>query len=166
MPNVNPLRAGIVRGEQPAFEMGCEASQVFAAWSGRFVKRGSNGYAQVAGDGDTELVGWMEADPGTVSSTAATAYATKYPVHSSLSEQFMLPLRYDNATYTQNYAETLIGKTCDLVIVSNVQYANLTTSTEDTIIIVGGKAASSATANDGYVIVKLNPVKMGATGVA
>lgn len=161
--NKKELLATVIRGNAPSFEMGCEASQVFTAWGGKFVKIGATGYADLADDGDTELVGWMDAPAKT---TSATANAEKFPVYSDLSSIFQIPLRYDAATYSVNYADTLIGKTCDLIVVAGVQYANLTTSTEDVIVVVGGLAASSSSANDGYILCKLNPAKMGATGVA
>ena len=157
------LKAMRIRGNSVGSPVGMGASEVITAWSGKFVKNDGSGRAEIAGDGDTELIGWVELPAQTCSSTEG---ATKGILYNSVEDVFRLPLAYDGSTYTVNFSTSLLFKTCDLVTVSNVQKANLTTSAEDTIVIVGGKAATSTTSNDGYVDVKLNPNKLFVTGVA
>jgi hypothetical protein len=161
--NAMELKAMRVRGNSVGSPVGMGASEVISAWSGKFVKNDGSGRAEIAGDGDTELMGWVELPAQTCSSTES---GTKGILYNSFEDVFRIPIAYDDSTYTVNYSESLMGETCDLVVVSDVQMANLTTSAEDTIVIVGGKAATSTTVADGYVDVKLNPNKMFATGVA
>lgn len=160
--NKNDLKAMKIKGPGVGIPCSMGASEVITAWSGKFVKNDGSGRMEIAGDGNAELAGWVELPAQTCSSTEG---ATKGVLYNNPCDVFRLPLRYDNSTYDRNYSDALFGETCDLVVISNVQYANLSTSTEDVIIIVGGQAASSATANDGYVDVMLNPNKMFVTGV-
>ena len=157
------LKAERIRGNSVGSPIGWGASEVVGAWSGKFVKKDASGRAEIAGDGDTQLIGWVESGAGTKSSTEGADTGVLY---NSTEDVFRIPLAYDGSTYTVNYSGAILWETCDLVVVSNVQYANPTTSAEDTVVIVGGKAATSATANDGYLDVKLNPNKMHTAGVA
>jgi hypothetical protein len=133
------------------------ASEVVKAASGRFVKNDGSGRAEIAGDGHTDLLGWAELGEQTCSSTEGGTLCT---LIRDTNCRFRLPLAYDGATYTANYSAAVKGKSYDLVVVSNVQYVNLTTQSEKTVTVVGGLAASSATANDGYVEVVLSPSKL------
>ena len=157
------LKAERIRGNSVGSSVGMGASEVINNWSGKFVKKDASGRAEIAGDGDTQLIGWVEIDAKTTSSTEGADTAILY---NSTEDVFRIPLAYDGSTYTVNYSGAVLWETCDLVVISNVQKANLTTSAEDTIVIVGGKAATSTTSNDGYVDVKLNPNKMHTAGVA
>lgn len=143
--------------------VGMGASEVVKARSGRFAVNDGSGRAEIADDGDSEIIGWVEVGEQTCSSTEG---ATKATLIRDLDLVFRIPLAYDASTYTVNYASTLLWKTCDLKVVSTYQKANLTTADDDVLIVVGGKAATSSTADDGYVDVMMNPAKFGATGVA
>jgi len=159
------VRYGIIKPSNPVggVPIGMGASEVIKAKSGRFVKSDGSGRAEIAGDGDTELIGFVELAEQTCSSTEG---GTKATLFSDLNMVIRIPLAYDGSTYTVNYSASLLNKTCDLADISNIQKANLTDSDEDTLVVVGGQAATSTTADDGYVDVMLNPNKMRATGVA
>ena len=154
MPEVKYGALGIPQG---GFSMGMGASEVIKANSGRFVKNDGSGRAEIAGYGHTELLGWAELGAQTCSATEGATLAT---VSRDTTCRYRLPLAYDNSTYTVNYSSACIGKAYDLVVASNIQYVNLTTTSEKTVICCGGQAATSATANDGYVDVTLSPSKI------
>lgn len=161
--NKKQLRAGRIRGMSVGHPASMGASEVIGTFSGKFCKKDASGRLEIAGDGDTQLIGWAELYAQTCSSTEG---ATKAKLYNCTGDVFRIPLAYDGSTYTVNYSGAVLYETCDLAVVSNVQKANLTTSAEDTLVIVGGKAATSATADDGYVDVQLNPNKMHTAGVA
>lgn len=150
-------------GRQHLAEMGIAGSEVFYNLSGHFVKNNGSDYLTKMGDTDTAMLGWAEIEEKTCSATDGGDSAI---VICDPTAVFRLPLRYESATYTVNYSASLIGKCCDLVVVSNIQYANLTDSDEDTIFIVGGKAATATGKDDGYVDVMLNIAKLFSNGVA
>jgi len=131
------------------------ASQVFKAQSGRIVKLNS-GYLEVAGDGDGVVFGFVDVGDLTVTSAGDVSL----PVDTSLDAAYELPVKRTAGDFTESDLYGLIGKTCDLIVESNIQKANLDTSDEDTIIIVGGNVENQT------VYVKLNPAKVGGTGVA
>lgn len=149
-----PLEFGWVRGGKSSFPVHMGASEVIKAASGRFVKNDGSGRAEIAGDTHTTLMGFVESGDLICSSTEAE---TELNCIDDVTAVFRIPLRYDGSTYTVNYSTAIDGTKHDLVVVSSVQYANITDASEGTIIIVGGQAASSATANDGFVYCKLNP---------
>jgi hypothetical protein len=150
-----PMTFGCIRPSNPTgFPLPMGASEVIKTRSGRFVKNDGSGRGEIAGDGHTTLMGWVESGDETCSSTEG---GTVLRCIDDVTATFRLPLRYAAATYTVNYSSAVIGGKYDLVVISDVQYVNLTTQTEGTVIVVGGQAASSTTANDGFVEVKLNP---------
>lgn len=154
---VNKLTYDHTGGGKSSYPLPMGASEVIKAKSGRFVKDDGSGRGELAGDGDTRLKGWVESGDLTCS---ATEGATILNCCDDVTAVYTLPLRYDGVTYTVNYSDALLGKKHDLVIVSNVQYANVTHNSEKTIIVVGGKAATSASSNDGYLKCRMNPSKL------
>ena len=152
-------------GAMVSIPRGMGASEVIAAQSGRFVVEDGAGYLHIADDNDSEIAGWIEAGAQTCPATDGAVEVAFTPA-ANCPTVFRVPLRYESATYTINYGITLLGKTCDIIIVSGVQYINLTTADDDCLIVVGGKAASAVGAGDGYVDVMFNPNEVGATGVA
>lgn len=149
-----PLEFGWVRGGKSGYPVHMGASEVIKAASGRFVKNDGSGRAEIAGDGHTTLMGFVESGDETCSSTEAR---TELNCIDDITAIFRIPLRYDGSTYTVNYSTAIDGTKHDLVVVLSIQYANITDASEGTIIIIGGQAASSATANDGFVYCRLNP---------
>ena len=136
------------------FLIGMSAEEVIVAQSGKFViLNTSTGYGEIADDAEAPIAGWVDLEAQT---TSATAGGTKAHCIDDLNAKFIIPLAYDNSTWTVNWAETFMNETCDIdVTANNRQCANITSSSEDDIVAVGGKACTSATANDGFVIAKL-----------
>jgi len=151
------LSFGHIRGGQSGFDLSMGASEVIKALSGRFVKNDGSGRGEVAGDGHTTLMGFVQSGDLTCSATEA---GTKLKCITDVTAVFRIPMAYDGSTYTVNYSTAIDGTKHDLVVVSNIQKANITDASEGTIIVVGGKAASSATADDGYIDCMLNPETM------
>ena len=146
------LRYGQVAGPKVLVEAEMGASEVVMAASGRFVKTDGSGRLEIAGSGDGELVGHIEHRQET---TSATEGATKTQLNLSLESVYKIPL-LGAVTLTR----AMFYDTCDLIVTATIQGADLT-SAEDTLIVVGGDIT-----NQKWILVKLNPVKMGATAVA
>lgn len=144
------LRYGQVAGGQVMMEAAFGASEVIKAASGRFVKTDGAGYMEIADSGDSEIIGFAEHGEGTTSSTDG---GTKAPINISLDAVYKIPIG-GAATLTR----AMFYDTCDLIVASNIQGADLTSS-EDVLIIVGGDLT-----NNKWILVKLNPLKMGVTG--
>ncbi len=153
---------GWIGGGHSSFALPMGASEVIKGKSGRFVKSDGSGRGEIAGDTHGVLYGFIEGGDETL---GATEGATEKNCIDDVTAKFRVPLAYDGGSYTVNYSSALLGKTCDLVVVASIQKVNLTDSDEDTLIVVGGKAATSITADDGYVEVRLNPNEMHAVGV-
>lgn len=155
------VKFGYLRGGMTGLMKGITGSEVFKRLSGHFVKLTSS-YATKCGDGDSEILGWAQTHEQTVGSSNGD---DELLIITDLTAVFRIPLRYESSTYTTNYTSTMRGKTCDLVVISNFQYANVTTSDDDLVIIVDGQAASGKGVGDGYVDVMINPNKVCQTGV-
>jgi len=167
MTNRKLLKYGPILNESAMVKLprGMGASEVVYLASGRFVTNDGAGFLDIADDGDSELAGWVECAEGTTSSTAGGTKATFTPA-CCCPTVFRIPLAYESSTYTVNYSDALLGKTCDIIRRSNIQKINLTTADDDCLIVVGGEAATSNTADDGYVDVMFNQNEVGATGAA
>ncbi len=153
-----PQTFGCVSPSNPVgTPIGIGASEVIKLRSGRFVKNDGSGRAEIAGNGHGTLMGFIE---GADETAPATEGGIEKKLLASSNYVFRIPLRYDGSTYSVNYSKAIDGTKHDLVVVSSIQYANITDNSEGVIIIVGGQAATSITANDGFVLCKLNPETM------
>jgi len=131
------------------------ASQAFKRRSGHFVKLDSNRRVTIADSGDSEIIGWALVGKDWTSSS--TAGADKVTVDTHPLHVWEIP---PDAAITASSLAGLIGKTCDLIVSSNIQYADIGESNEDVIVIIGGDV-------DGQTLyVHMNPNKLYATGVA
>ena len=151
------VQYGRIRGDDRGVlgDIPVAASQAFKARSGKFVKLDASKHADIAESGDSELFGWALVGGDTTSSS--TAAATKVSVDTSVTSIFELP--YDDTTVTEANLAELLGETCDLIVASDIQYADIGESNEDTIQILGYDF------NRKTVYVRLNPNKLAATGV-
>lgn len=156
------LKYGIQLNEQVALIVSAPmgASEVIPA-GGAFVKNDASGRMEIAGDGTTLLAGYVfptELDAGkkyqTCSATEGATLVPFIPISAMLATAVRLPV------LGGTYAASMLGETCDLEVVSNVQGVQVDASAEDTVIIVGG----DVDANE--VLVIPNPDKItGITGV-
>lgn len=137
-------------GPQCLVEGAIGASEVFKFLGGGWVKSDGSNRLEVAGSGDTELIGWFQT---TVDFTASsTEGQDKGLVDISCNSVYRMPS--DAAA-----AATDMWETCDLIVASNIQKADVGESNEDVIQIVGFDATNVT------VDVRMNPAKMGSVGV-
>lgn len=139
------LKYGVVGSSQEPLVPYCvgafKASQVLSNKSGRFVTYDdSDNYWKTAESGEAKIGGYVEQSL----TTSATAGGTKLSIFSVKNKVFELP--YANATsvttqLTQATLDDLIGKTCDLYVASNIQYADAGATTDNMFRIVGGDPA-------------------------
>ena len=125
------------------------ASQNFESRSGKFVKLDASDDVDIADSGDTQIEGWAEVGDFTSSATAAADTA---PVDVSELSVYRVPADADPA-------DTL-GESCDLIVTSNIQSADVGESNEDVIVIL------DLDTTDDTVDVRMNAIKMYAAGVA
>lgn len=152
---------GIVKNNHLAHythAIGVGASEVFSAKSGRFVELdGGSGDIKAATSGAAALIGAVDF-VGTASSTEG---GTELPVQTSTQVVYEMPV-YDGTTagvsVSQDTIDSYVGRTCDLYVASNIQYADTNGDTDETFIIVGGDADE----NTLYVV--MNPAVVSATG--
>lgn len=150
------LKYGVIKGEDFTVKIPVPmgASEVIKAKSGRFVKNDASGRMEIAVAGSTLLMGWVELGEQTCSATEGGTIGDMIPAQ-NCQAVFRIPIN------TGTYAATMVGKTCDLSVVSSIQGAALGASSEDTVIIVNGDLD-----NNLWVDVMINPGKCDAyTGV-
>ena len=176
--NKLPLKYGWVKGGHMTMPCAMAASQYFKDRGGKFVDQNGSGYGETADASSTMIYGWAET-PGHGDATYPTYYLTEATngltilpvIVPDMCSIFRMPIAYYSGTYTVNYAITQLGAEFDIYLdtTSKVQFADLTTSSQNAIIVVDGLAAS-ATKNfantaddfgDGWVLVRANPDLMG-----
>jgi len=152
--SVLDLKFGWIRGGKASFSILMTDAEAVAAQSGRFLTRNaSTGYAEIA-DTTESIIGFAEAG-GDIASTSSQRVNCIFDV----TAVFRIPLIYDNSSYTVNYSSALMFEGCDFKVSGGVQYANPTSASTKSIIIIGGKAATgtSIVATDGYIDCIINP---------
>lgn len=131
-------------------------AEVFHAQSGKFVKWDGTDDVAVAGSGDTQLVGWADVQGVTGSVDGYTVPASTKPhrceVFRDINARFVVP---SDAAIT----DAVKGLTCDLIVTSEIQYADIGESNEDVIIILDTNAALQ------LAEVALSPIKLYTAGV-
>lgn len=137
-------------------DMLLKPAEVFKAQSGKFVKMDGTDDVAVAGSGDTQLVGWASVEGVTGSVDGYTVPASTKPrrvdVITDINARFVMPA---DAAVT----EAIKTLTCDLIVASNIQYADVGESNEDVIVIYDINVALQ------LVEVGLNPIKLFTAGV-
>lgn len=132
------------------------ASQVINDRGGKFVKLDSSDRIDIADSGDTQIEGWLEHPTGqglrAGFTTSATAGADEGEVDVSELSVYRIIADADPANTR--------GESCDLIITSDVQYADIGESNEDVIVIL------DLDTTDDTVNVRMNSIKMYAAGVA
>ena len=171
---------GQIRGGHNGFALNMGASETFFSKSGRFVANDTDGRGELADQNDSTLQGFVrEGAPsngagGGGLDTSSTEGADVFWCVMDLTAVFRLPLAYDASTYDRNYSTALNGESCDIVVINEIQYCNVSASSKDVVRIVGGKAASAAWTDgsvdgvclgDGYVDVMLIEGKLYAGAV-
>lgn len=126
------------------------ASEVIKALGGHFVTLDASGRGEVSAAASATVFGWVEAPEET---TSATEGETIYNCIFDPSAVFRIPIN------TGTFAQSMVGKTCDLSVVNSIQGAALDASSRDIVLIVGGNAT------EGWVDVMIVPAKQIVAGV-
>ena len=123
------LKYGQTAGGEIGYEHILTASQTIVAASGKFVVRAGNGTDTVdmADNGDADILGHME-----VEAIASTAGTEKRKIVCDPTAVYRIPIN------TGTYTHLMKGKDCDLDITSDIQGADLSTSTDRNLIVVNG----------------------------
>jgi len=132
------VKYGQVAGPIVDVELPIAASEVFNHLSGNFVYIDSNNRIALCPAGTTNIIGWAFTGDFTASSTAGQ---TKVPVN--VAKGAIYEIRLD-AVQTEAALKGMVGETCDLIIVSEIQYADLDASTDDVLEIMGYRYYGSA----------------------
>jgi hypothetical protein len=182
--NTVPLKYGCVAGGTVTVPLAMAASQSFVDRGGKFVDINATGYGETMDSSSTMIFGWAEvtghhnAESSVALAaprrfvTSTTVGLTKLPVIIPGTDSlFRMPVAYYSATYTVNFSQAMVGKEVDIYLdgTSFVQFADLTNSTDDFIVILDGLAASTTydfasttdAFGDGWVLVRANPDTMG-----
>lgn len=133
------------------------ASEVFKQAGGGFMKTDGSGRVEFAGDGDKEIIGHhlLQIDFTASSTEGGTNVAV------DMSQESV----YETPIDTGTWADTMRAKTCDLGITSNVQGVNLSTSTDDCILLLD-KGTTNPAGTVVSVLCKINPANVVYRGVA
>ncbi len=128
------------------------AAIAFKAAGGKFVT-GYGGALVLAVNTALGVLGWAEIGEVTTETT------DKITVNVAKDAVYEMPI---TAARTIAQLDALVGKACDIVVTSGIQYANYAASTDDSLQIVGysyyGPAAGQQTLH-----VRLNPATSGGT---
>ena len=135
----NHLRYGQVKGIKVNIgNIPWTASQVVANQSGKFVYMASAGTCTLC-TGDAAIFGWAQERART------PTLNDKVTVNVARDAVYRVPL------ITGTYAATMIGETCDLTVSASVQGVDVSASTYDQVVIVGGDVT-----NQNWVDVMIN----------
>lgn len=157
------VKYGYLGGGTMGFAYGMSASLRLYDLSGHFIYNDGN-YGSLIDDGEDAIMGWALSHEQICSTTDG---GTSLWVICDLTAVFRLPLVYESATYTTNYSASLLARTADLYLRDTYyQCVNLATSTDEPIIIVGGKAATAVAVDDGYIDCMINPNEIGSVDSA
>lgn len=128
---IRPTQYGQIYGPEINIPFYAAASQNFEPLSGRFVAIDSNNRADIASATDTNIIGWALGGDWTTNSTAGTDIVTVNVAYGAI---FEMPL---DAARTEAQLKGYIGETCDIVVTSNIQYADYDASSIDILEIMG-----------------------------
>lgn len=158
-----PPKFGFIGGSELNVNYEVQASEVFKHTGGAFVTMDSSEQIGVSVSGDTQILGWAFTGDYT---TPSTAGIIQLPVNIALDALYLLPLATADAAAARTEAQLkdLIGKTCDLDVISNIQYADYGATVTDVIQIVDYRYWGSATGEQA-VVVRLNATKAFAASI-
>ena len=136
---VQPTKYDIIAGpEGPCLPYEAAASLNFENRSGKLVYIDASNQLAIAGATTTNIIGWAIVGDVTTSSTAGDDLVV---VNLGKGIIFEMPL---NAARTEAQLKALIGETCDIIVTSNIQYANYAASAIDILEIMGYRYYGSA----------------------
>lgn len=133
-----PVKFGHVAGGEINISYPVAASTIFKHKSGCFVVLDSNNRVAVAGPTDTNILGWAYTGQVTSSSTAGQ---DKVVVNINREAIYEIP---SDAAVTEATLLATVGETTDIIVTSDIQYANLDASAVDVFEVVDYRYYGSA----------------------
>ena len=158
-----PPKFGFIGGHELNVEFELQASEIFKHRGGAFVTMDSSEQIGVSVSGDTQILGWAFTGEYT---TPSTAGIIRLPVNIAVDALYLMLLATSDAAAARTEAQLkdLIGKTCDLDVISDVQYADYGATVTDVIQIVDYRYWGSAVGEQA-VVVRMNPTKAFAASI-
>ncbi len=129
---------GQVAGPETNLEFEVGASTIFKHLGGAFVQIDANQRVIIAVAGVLDIIGWAFTGDFTASSTAGN---TKVSVNINKEAVYEMPI---DTARTETQLKALVGSTCDIIVTSDIQYADFDASTNDILQIVGYRYYGSA----------------------
>ena len=123
------LEYGKRRGDgeyEVAYPIG--ASEVFKKKGGAFLIEDGSGRLEIAGAAEKNIIGHL-ADFAEDFTASSTEGATVLKVNTDLQAHYELPIE-------GTWAETMRGKTCDLIVTSSIQNLDVDASTDDCVELI------------------------------
>ena len=145
---VRPTQYGQVGGPYLNVTFPVAASVNFELLSGRFMVIDSSNNAEICGATDTNIIGWATAGDWTTSSTAGRS---ETPVNIAVGATYEMPL---DTAHTEAELIAIVGETCDIIVTSNIQYADTDASSIDILEIMDYRYYGSGSGEQ-TVIVRL-----------
>ena len=142
------IKYGQVAGPETTREFEVGASVVFKHLGGAFVQMDANQRVIIAIAGVLDIIGWAFTGDFTASSTAGN---TKVAVNINKEAEYEMPI---DTARTETQLKALVGKTCDIIVTSDIQYADFDATVDDILQIVGYRYYGSALGQQ-TLIVKL-----------
>lgn len=152
-PSYGQIAGPVVTVQAPA-----AASQNFELKSGKFVYSAS-GYMTIAASGADEIFGYAFIGDKTTGSSAGDDTLT---INISTDAIYELPI---DAARTEAQLIALVGKACDIVTTSNIQYADYDAGTDNVLMIVGYRYYGSASGEQ-TLYVRMTPKEIAQTSVS
>jgi len=149
---------GQIAGPLVTVQAPAAASQNFELKSGKFVYS-SSGYMTIAATGADEIFGYALIGDKTTGSTNGDDTLT---VNISTDAIYELPV---DTALTEAELIALVGKACDIVTTSNIQYADHDAGTDNVLMIVGYRYYGSASGEQ-TLYVRMTPKEIGQTSVS
>lgn len=141
------LKYGQIKGGEVSTSVIMTTGQTFRANSAAFVYMNA-GLGVIADDGQDQILGHAETDAHT------TVAGEKVKVVVDPTAVYRIPI------VAGTYVEAMKGDTCDIIVTSNIQGADLTAADDDIFLIIDGDLE-----NNEWVDVMLTPKELGQVGV-
>ena len=133
-----PVKFGQVAGVELNIDFPVAASVVWKHLGGNFVYLDANNRLAIATPAITAIIGWAQTGDYTASSTAGR---DKVAVNIARDAIFEMPI---DAARTEAQLQAIVGETCDIIVTSNIQYADFDASAIDVLEIMGYRYYGSA----------------------
>ena len=134
---------GQINDVRTMVELPLQASVAFKYLGGKFVTIDGDEQVGLTADSEAYIVGWAMVGEFTGNSTAGR---DKVAVNMARGAVYEMPI---DTTLTETELKALLGKTCDIVVTSGIQYADHDAGDDNVIQIVGyhyyGAAAGEQT---------------------